>query len=121
MVKILAVCDAPWVENQIRAALEGTAEIVQVSESYQADRVAATEGPDLAIVDLQISSMGGMAVTRALKGGSLGESPIIMLLDRRADAFIARRAGADAWVTKPFTAQELRSALSDLQPAGVDR
>jgi AmiR/NasT family two-component response regulator len=38
--------------------------------------------------------------------------PVVLLLDRNADAFIAKRAGAAAWVRKPFTAFELRSAVA---------
>jgi AmiR/NasT family two-component response regulator len=34
-----------------------------------------------------------------------------MLLDREADGFLAKRAGADAWVVKPFQAHQLRLAL----------
>ena len=86
-----------------------------------AEEVAVAEGADLAIVDMQVGSMGGMAITRALKGAVPGVGSIVLLLDRRADAFIARRAGADAWLLKPFAAQELRSVLAGIVPVGVDR
>jgi CheY-like chemotaxis protein len=36
----------------------------------------------------------------------------VLLLDRAADAFIARRAGADAHVLKPINAAELRQAVA---------
>ena len=120
-VKILLVCDVPWVQNQVRAALSGGHEIVGVTDPYDAEEVAVAEGADLAIVDMQVGSMGGMAITRALKGAAAGVDPIVLLMDRRADAFIARRAGADAWLLKPFAAQELRSVLAAVVPVGVDR
>jgi len=115
------VCDVPWVQNQVRAALSGAHEIVSVTDPYAAEEAATAEGADLAIVDMQVGSMGGMAITRSLKGATPGAVPIVLLLDRRADAFIARRSGADAWLLKPFTAQELRSVLAAAVPVGVDR
>jgi DNA-binding response OmpR family regulator len=36
---------------------------------------------------------------------------VLLLLDRTADEFIAKRAGADRWVVKPFTAQAFRAAM----------
>ena len=120
-VKVLLVCDVPWVQNQVRAALSGTHEIVSLTDPYAAEDAAIAEGADLAIVDMQVGSMGGMAITRVLKGASPGAGPIVLLLDRRADAFIAKRSGADAWLLKPFTAQELRSVLATVIPVGVDR
>jgi DNA-binding response OmpR family regulator len=35
----------------------------------------------------------------------------VLLLDRSADSFLAKRAGADAWVIKPFHDAELRAAV----------
>lgn len=119
-VKAMLVCDVPWVQNQVRAALSGAYEIVSVTDPYDAEEVAILEGPDLAIVDMQVGSMGGMAITRILKGATSGFGPIVLLLDRRADSFIARRAGADAWLLKPFAAQELRSVLAEVAPVGVE-
>ena len=55
---------------------------------------------DIGIFDLQIGSMGGMAVTLSLRqdesSGRVPHVPIVMLLDRIADVFLARRSGADA-------------------------
>ena len=120
-VKVLLVSDAPWVRNQVRAALNGSSEIVEVTDPYEAEAVASAEHGDAAIVDMQVGSMGGMAIIRALKGVSPDAGPIILLLDRRVDQFIAKRAGADAWLLKPFSAQELRSALATVLAVAADR
>ncbi len=48
--------------------------------------------------------------------GRLEARPIMLLLDREADEFIARRSGADAWLTKPL---QIAGHPSDrLQPGG---
>jgi CheY-like chemotaxis protein len=74
--------------------------------------------PDIAILDLQIGSMGGMAVTMALRldesSGLLPHVPVLMLLDRRADVHLAKRSAADAWVIKPLDALTLQRAVADV-------
>ena len=58
----------------------------------------AAKTPDLCILDLQIGSMGGMAVTMSLRldesAGVLPRVRVLMLLDRRADLHLARRSAA---------------------------
>lgn len=118
VVKALLVCDAPWIRNQVRAALSGAYEIVEVTDPKQVEDRPFVE--DVALVDMQVGSMGGMAITRALKGNGPEPGPIVLLLDRRADVFIARRAGADAWLPKPFSAQQLRAVLGSVVPSGAE-
>jgi DNA-binding response OmpR family regulator len=116
MPSILLVADDVWVQNQVRSALSGDSDRVVVSEDPKAVVDLASESPfDIAIIDLQVQSMGGMAVTRALRaavaGGDVSPLRIILLLDRSADAFLAKRAGVDAHLVKPFTAQDLRRVI----------
>jgi two-component system alkaline phosphatase synthesis response regulator PhoP len=117
MPKILVVADAPWVTNDVHAALGLTGFEIQdhTDPRTLTDAVASFE-PDLAIIDMQVAAMGGMAMARALKASAYskgsGEMPVILLLDRSADAFLAKRAAADGWLLKPFTAAELRDAVA---------
>jgi DNA-binding response OmpR family regulator len=73
---------------------------------------------DLVIVDLQIGSMGGVAVTMDLRHeesyGAIGHVPVLMLLDRRADVFLARRSGAEGFVVKPLNPLAVRRAVRAL-------
>jgi len=82
---------------------------------------AADESVDAAVVDLQVASMGGMAIIRSIRD-SKTPVPAVLLLDRDADAFLAGRSGASAWVVKPFTASDLRSAVATVTavPEGDD-
>jgi DNA-binding response OmpR family regulator len=116
MPSILLVADDAWVQNQVRSALSADNDRVVVSEDPKAVVDLASESPfDIAIIDLQVQSMGGMAVTRALRdavaGGDVSPLRIILLLDRSADIFLAKRAGVDAHLVKPFTAQDLRRVI----------
>lgn len=121
MAQILLVADAPWVVNQTRSALEGPRNQVHVlDDARQLLDVAEETAPDLTIVDMQVGSMGGMAAVRtfrdAVMAGEVPPGPVVLLLDRSADEFLAKRAGADAWIVKPFTAQDLAARVSALLP-----
>ena len=114
---MLVVTDAVWVENDVRASLTDPGTIVQrVADPNLAVEAAIEHSPDVAVIDLQVGATGGMAVVRALRAAVDSEAikPVrtVLLLDRDADHFIARRAGADAGVVKPFTAQDLRAAVA---------
>ncbi len=78
--------------------------------------------PDLVILDLQIGNMGGMATCLSLRSeegaGRLHRRPIMMLLDRSADVFLAKRSDADGWLVKPLDAIRLRRAAECLLDGG---
>ena len=72
-------------------------------------------GVDLAILDMQIGSMGAMAITMELRHeesyGAIEPVAVLMLLDRRPDVFLARRSGAEGFVVKPLDPQRVRAAV----------
>jgi DNA-binding response OmpR family regulator len=113
----LVVADGSWVANAVRSALSlGSWQVEDTDDPHSiTDRL---EGADAVIVDMQVGTKGGMAVIRAIRQttDAATRPRLILLLDRSADSFLARRAGADAAVLKPFDASELREALA-LQPA----
>jgi DNA-binding response OmpR family regulator len=116
MPKLLVVADEPWVRNEVHATLTGPDfELIDHEVPATAVEAALAEEVDAVIADLQIGAMGGMAITRALREAT-GDAtspglPVVMLLDRSADGFLAKRAGAAAWLTKPFTSHELGAAV----------
>lgn len=118
MPKVLVITDSNWVINDVRALLGlGDWEIEVLGDPYEVVPTIKELAPDAVVIDLQIGSMGGMAVVREiLSVMDHEERPrLVLLLDRAADSFLAKRAGADSWVVKPFEAHELRVALE-----GVD-
>ena len=124
-MKVLLIADSQWAINQTGAALGGSHEIIEVRDPYEAEDAAIQAGADVVLIDMQVGSMGGMALTRNLKAiamtGDSTDAHILLLLDRRADEFLAKRSGADSWLIKPFTAQDLASALASVVPAGADQ
>ena len=80
------------------------------------------ESPDLVIVDMQMGNMGGMAVCLELRlqesYDALDHVPVLMLLDRRPDVFLARRSGAEGWLVKPLDPLRLRRAVPPSSTTG---
>jgi len=116
MLKVMLVADSAWVRNQVHAALsQPDTEVVSVEDGSGAVPAEAEHSPAVAVIDMQVGTMGGMAIIRLLHQAAALEDrpplPVVLLLDRRADAFLAKRAGARAWVQKPIEAHQLRSAI----------
>ncbi len=120
---ILIATDADWIVDDVVAALgtDDTTFTVCRDGRVVAGQVAERL-PDLGIFDLQIGSMGGMAVTMSLRldesGGLLPHVPVLMLLDRRADLHLARRSAADGWLIKPLDPLRLRQAADEIVAGG---
>ena len=118
-MKILVAADARWVREQVRAALVGRGqEVIEVTRGQDVRDAVAKDEPDLVVLDLQIGNMGGIAVAIDLHleeaAGRLPHVPILLLLDREADRFLARRAAAEAELVKPAEPGTLRRTVKRL-------
>ena len=119
MRTIVVASDAPSVRAEIVAVVgEPGTSIVELSSGYAVAGAVAQDSPDLVVVDLQMGNMGGMAVCLDLRleesYGKLPHVPVLMLLDRRADVFLAKRSGAEGWLVKPLDPIRVRRATSAL-------
>ncbi len=117
MTEVLIATDADAVFAEVEAALvDETTTIRRVRSGQAVAGEVAESTPDLVVLDLQIGNMGGIATCLHLhhEAGAdrLPEVPVLMLLDRDADVFLARRTGADGWVVKPLDAFSLRKAAT---------
>ena len=124
MPDVLLVTDADWVAAQCEAALSGDHTLHRVRKGADTLEAIDLVDPALVVLDLQVGNMGGMAACLAVRQeedmGRLPRRPVIMLLDRDADEFLARRSTADAWLVKPIDpmalARLVASTLAD-EPA----
>ncbi len=124
MPSILVASDAPSVRSEILAVVDGRAnEVEQVASGPEVLAAVAEKAPDLLVVDMQMGNMGGMAVCLDLRleesYGALPHIPVLMLLDRRADVFLARRSGAEGWLVKPLDPIRIRKAAAALVSGGT--
>lgn len=119
METILVAAEAPWVREQVRTAFVGRDQrVVEVRRGQDVRGAVAEYEPDLVILDMQIANMGGVAASIDLRleagEGRLPDTKILLLLDREADRFIARRADVDGELVKPIDAGILRRTAKRL-------
>ena len=117
MRNVLLATDSDEVFTEIDAALGSSDTTVHRVRTGREVRPAVIElDPDLVILDLQIGSMGGIATCMDIRleegANRLAFQNVLLLLDREADVFLARRSGADGWLIKPLGARRIEAAVS---------
>jgi DNA-binding response OmpR family regulator len=79
-------------------------------------RAALRDRPDVVVADEIASRAGAFALTKELREGT--EDPytgiIVILLERKHDAWLARWSGADAWFVRPVDPFELAARVLEL-------
>ena len=85
--------------------------VVQAADGLAALNAVEQETPDLVVLDLMLPDMTGYEVCRRIR--ELSSVPVIMLTARAEDAEKVRglQSGADDYVTKPFSADELLARI----------
>ena len=119
MTDILVAADDPRVFEEIRSVVEDSSTTLRWVRRGEDVRESMNHQPaDLVIADMQIDTMGGIAVAFDLEleadAGRLESRPVLLLLDRRADVFMARRSGIKGWLVKPIDPLRLRRATAAL-------
>lgn len=114
--RILVVDDELQIRRFLRIALEAHGfAVVEAGSGREAISFAATESPDLVILDLGLPDMDGKAVVSRIREWSA--VPILVLSVRQAEGekVAALDAGADDYVVKPFGIAELLARLRALR------
>ena len=124
MPDVLIASDADSVHREVAAVLAGPGTTIRhVHHGPDVTPAVAERKPDLVVVDMQMGNMGGIAVTLDLRleegAGRLDGAPVLLLLDRRADVFLARRSSAEGWILKPLDPIRLRRAAKALLDGGT--
>lgn len=121
---VLVATDADEVLDEIDAALaDASTTVVRVHAGRDVLAAVQELDPDLVVLDLQIGNMGGVATALGLRNeesfGRIEPQNVLMLLDRTADVFLARRAEADGWLVKPLDALRVRRAADEVLAGGT--
>ena len=93
--------------------------VLTVGTGTQARDLARAERPDLVLLDVGLPEMNGYEVCRALKADPRTSVIRVVMLTARAgpaDQRLADEAGADAYLTKPFSPSKLLDAVRSLLP-----
>lgn len=110
--RILVVEDEPSIREVVSLYLTRAGyQVFVVTDGQAALEHLASQTPDLVVLDLMLPKVDGLEVTRWLR--ERGDTPIIMLTARREerDRIAGLEMGADDYVVKPFSPQELVSRV----------
>ncbi|MCX6622728.1 MAG: response regulator transcription factor [Acidobacteria bacterium] len=110
--RVLVVDDEPQIRRIMRTTLTGAGhEIDDAKSGEEALEKVRSFRPDLVLLDINMPGMGGLAACRAIRADS--NIGIIMLTVRNSEAakVEALDAGADDFVTKPFSTPELLARI----------
>ena len=129
MTRILVVDDEPQIRRARRLHLGVRGyEVFEADTGERAIQVAATEHPDVVLLDLGLPGMDGVLVIQALRGWTTMPIIVLTVRDDERSKVQALDAGADDYVTKPFGMAELlarvravlrRTPNADESPAEV--
>jgi len=110
--RVLVIEDEPPIRRFLRASLDANGyDVIEADTAEDGVREAATGQPDLIVLDLGLPDQDGLEVIRRVREWSF--VPIIVLSARgqEVDKVSALDAGADDYLTKPFSVGELLARL----------
>jgi DNA-binding response OmpR family regulator len=112
---ILAADDDPDIRELVAFRLERSGyTVLQAADGEEALALALKHTPDLAVLDVMMPKMDGFEVVRRLRAEETTKHmPIIMLTARAQDSDVEEgfESGADDYLRKPFSPQELRARV----------
>ena len=115
---ILLAEDSPSVQAMVSFRLERSGYSVLVTDNGEdALRLARERLPALAVLDVDMPGLSGLEVTRRLRADDqTRDMPVILLTSLDGDLAVAEgyEAGANDYVTKPFSPQELQTRVKGL-------
>lgn len=119
MTRILIVDDSTTIRKMVRASLQpmDAAEFAEAASGLEAIEQLALAPVSLIVLDLNMPDMHGIDVLKFVRGHRLHGAVPILVLTTRGDVSsreTAERAGATAYLTKPFTPQVLAATARDL-------
>ncbi len=113
--RVLVADDDPDILALVAYRLERSGyEVLTASDGADALRLTIAHRPDLVVLDVMMPRIDGYGVTRAIRSHPPTErTPVVLLTARVQEADIARgfEAGADDYVKKPFSPQELKARV----------
>jgi len=110
--RILVVDDEPQIRRVMKTALASNGyEAYEARSGEEALESLRSNNPDLILLDMNMPGIGGMAACREIR--AVCEVPIIILSvrDSEQDKIAALDAGADDYITKPFSVNELLARI----------
>ena len=110
---VLIIDDEPEIRHVVRSALRSTvARVIDAADGRSGLAAVRAQTPDLIVLDLGLPDQSGLDLCRAIRAYSL--APIVVLTARHieSDKVALLNAGADDYVTKPFSTSEFAARVA---------
>lgn len=124
MYKVLVADDEHNIRNILDFSLHAEGfQVVSALNGEDAFKLAVESTPDLIILDVMMPGQGGVETCRALKADKRTSSVPVILLTAMAgkeDRAAGLGAGADAYITKPFSPQKVIDTVQGLLGVATD-
>jgi two-component system phosphate regulon response regulator PhoB len=115
MPSILVVDDDPAIREMVGMALTRAGyDILEAGSALEARQIIASRKPDLILLDWMLPGQSGFEFARQLHSDNAHPPPPVIMLtarDQEADKIAALDAGADDYVSKPFSVSELLARI----------
>ncbi len=110
----MVVSRDPALREETRYGFPDEVEVVHAKDAFDAAGILAGRAPAMVILDLRSGNAGGFATAREMdQVPALKDVPVLMLLEREQDSWLAEQAGAALYRTKPVeTSALVADALS---------
>lgn len=122
--RVLLAEDEPNIVESLRFMLERAGfDVLVETDGRRALEAARKDTPDVMILDVMLPELDGFEVLRQLRTDGRSQSlPVLMLTAKgqREDREMARKCGADLFLTKPFANAEIVSAVKKLADGRPD-
>ena len=119
---ILLADDSLTIRTMVASRLERSGYDVELATNgSEALEFAARLQPDMYILDVVMPGQTGLEVVRQLRAQG-DAAPVILLtsMDQEGDIAAGRAAGADEYITKPFSPQDLYLLVRSLLPSAAE-
>jgi DNA-binding response OmpR family regulator len=112
---LLLVSDDERLRSEVANGLSGHFSVRIAEDSRSASRLMSRFTPAVVIADIRTGSAGGSGLVRDMRqDGRLRDVPVLMLLERPQDAWLAKTSGADLVRTKPISIEQLLRDVASL-------
>lgn len=116
--RVMVVDDDLEIIEMIRLTLDGISEVVWATDGMQAIEKLVKYQPDILMIDIMLPKMNGFQLVQSLRSNrAFGRIPIMMCSAKGADRdkVFAKRVGANDYLVKPFSPNQLISKIKEMK------
>jgi DNA-binding response OmpR family regulator len=117
--KIVLIDDDQGIREVISIILEeNNFDVVTIDQDKNIERILAKEKPELILLDIWIAGKDGRNILKRLKSNpDFAAIPVIMISAKNDGSVLAKEAGAEDFVTKPFEIDDLLTKIQHFLPS----